>query len=91
MTKEGMELEKVLKEKAIALRDKANALAREFYSLMGYVVPDDFLFYGPSPRRHPQESLCWRMAEVAFDMLLETDLEDVLGECEDDEAECSPP
>lgn len=41
-----------------------NGLARKFYAQMGYVVKEGFDF---SASRHPQELMCYRMAEIAWE------------------------
>jgi hypothetical protein len=60
-------------EKIVA---RANALARQFYALMGYVVPDGYRF---DRAPHPHERRCWQMAAVAFWELLSTDIDDALS------------
>ncbi|PAW76794.1 MAG: hypothetical protein B9S32_13735 [Verrucomicrobia bacterium Tous-C9LFEB] len=57
--------------------DQTNALAREFYRLMGYVVRDGYRF---DQAHHPQEKMCWAMACHAQETLTETDPNDVLSE-----------
>jgi hypothetical protein len=51
---------------------EANALARDFYGLMGYGVPKGYRFHSAT---HPKERLCWQMAVVAFERLRQTDVE----------------
>jgi hypothetical protein len=51
---------------------EANALARDFYGLMGYGVPKGYRFHRAT---HPKERLCWQMAVVAFERLRQTDVE----------------
>ncbi|MBD2488980.1 hypothetical protein [Aulosira sp. FACHB-615] len=46
------------------IRDRLNRLAKEFYAQMGHVVKDGFDF---SASRHPQESMRYRMAEIAWE------------------------
>jgi hypothetical protein len=53
---------------------EANALARDFYGLMGYGVPKGYRFHRAT---HPKERLCWQMAVVAFERLRQTDVERV--------------
>jgi hypothetical protein len=65
-----------------SVRDKGNELAREFYRLQGYVVPEGYRF---DKATHPQESRCWDMAHAAFDMLTGTDLTEICIELEEDE------
>jgi hypothetical protein len=60
---------------------EANALAREFYRLMGYVGPEGYRF---DRATHPQERRCWQMAEVAYERLKATELSEVLAEAEED-------
>lgn len=45
-------------------RDKLNKLANQFYSAMGYVRPENFDF---SEATHPQEKLCYGLAEIAYE------------------------
>ena len=52
-----------------------NELAREFYQLHGYVVPEGYRFDQAS---HPQEQLMWRLASLATVALTDTDPEDAL-------------
>ena len=65
-------------EQIVAL---ANALARELYGIMGYNVPETYLFY---TARHPQEVMCWRMAAKAFEMLASTDVDEALAAIDDE-------
>ncbi len=46
------------------IRERLNDLAREFYRQMGYVVCEGFDF---SASQHPQELMCYRMAEIAYE------------------------
>ncbi|MDM9583067.1 hypothetical protein [Nostoc sp. GT001] len=46
------------------IRDRLNNLAREFYRQMGYAVREGFDF---SASQHPQELMCYRMAEIAYE------------------------
>ncbi|MCC5641085.1 hypothetical protein LC593_35750 [Nostoc sp. CHAB 5844] len=46
------------------IRNQLNKLAREFYAQMGYVVNEGFDF---SASHHPQERMCYRMAEIAHE------------------------
>lgn len=61
---------------------EANELAREFYAIRGYVVPEGYRF---DKATHPHETACWQMAEVAYERLLATELSEVLKEIEDEE------
>jgi hypothetical protein len=56
---------------------EANALARDFYGLMGYVIRKGYRF---DRATHPQERLCWQMAAVAFERLRQTDIAGVAWE-----------
>lgn len=58
----------------------ANALAREFYRLMGYVVSEGYAF---DRATHPQEVMCWNMVCEAYEHIEGTSLMDVLSEIED--------
>jgi hypothetical protein len=59
---------------------QANALARNFYAMMGYVVPEGYRF---DRAKHPQERLCWKMACHAFEVIEGTDVEECLTQVED--------
>ena len=63
--------------------DKANALARTFYEMHGYEVPEGYRF---DKAHHPQERCMWAMACHAFDQIEGTDVEEALSAVEDDEA-----
>lgn len=63
--------------------DQTNELARQFYAIMGYEVPEGHQFDGETINRHPQERQCWRMACAAQLLLTDTDVEDALQELED--------
>ena len=52
-----------------------NALARRFYSMHGYQVPDDYRF---DKAHHPQERLMWTMAVEAYEHIEGTPVEDCL-------------
>jgi hypothetical protein len=60
---------------------RANALAREFYGIRGYVVPEGYQFHAAS---HPHEREAWQLTIAAFEALECTDLEDALTELEDE-------
>lgn len=62
--------------------DDCNQLARAFYEMQGYQVPDDFKFY---KARHPAEVGVWNMAVLAYEHIEGTDVEDCLR-CLDDGA-----
>lgn len=62
---------------------QTNALAREFYRLMGYVVTEGHRFDIERVNRHPQEVLCWKMACAAQYELTATDVEDAQSELDD--------
>ena len=51
---------------------EANALARDFYALMGCRVRKGHRF---DISTQPQERLCWQLAAVAFDRLRQIDIE----------------
>lgn len=59
--------------------EQCNALARQFYSMQGYVVGDDYKFYKAT---HPQEVGMWNMAVLAYDHIEGTDVEDALNQIE---------
>lgn len=53
----------------------ANELAREFYGLMGYLVPPGHDF---RLAMHPQEQMCWKMAVCAYERISGTDVENAV-------------
>ena len=59
----------------------ANALARIFYSLLGYQVEEGYRF---DQAKHPQEVTMWRMAVIAYENIEGTDVEDALSEVLED-------
>jgi len=59
----------------------AQELAREFYRLRGYVVPEGYRF---DRATHPHEQMCWAMAAAAFDMIEGTELSEIADELEDE-------
>jgi len=59
---------------------EANELAREFYRIQGYAVPDDYVF---SESEHPRAKAAWRLAVAAYEHLRATDLEEVLQEAKE--------
>jgi hypothetical protein len=62
--------------------DQTNALARELYSMRGYVVPEGYRF---DRATHPHEMEAWSGACEAQRMLTETDVEDALQELDEEE------
>lgn len=65
-------------------REIVDAMAREFYRMLGYVVPADHHFYDVERRNyHPQEALCWAMACHAQQVLTDTDPADALANLDD--------
>lgn len=44
-------------------KQRKNALARLFYSMMGYEVPENYDF---SKARHPTEKMVWHFADVSY-------------------------
>lgn len=62
--------------------EQTNALARQFYAMMGYKVSVDFRFDQERVNTHPQERLCWAMACAAQLELTDTAIDDVLEELE---------
>lgn len=62
------------------LVDDCNTLARLFYSLHGYQVPEDYRFYEAT---HPQEVGMWNLAVAAYDHIEGTDIEDALSTIEE--------
>jgi hypothetical protein len=59
----------------------ANELAREFYKVRGYEVPEGYQFQKAT---HPHEVQCWYMTKIAYEFLMGTELEQVLEEMEDE-------
>lgn len=55
--------------------EQTNAMARDFYRVMGYSAPERFRF---DKATHPAELLCWTMACHAQQVLTQTDPEDAL-------------
>lgn len=58
---------------------KCNQLARDFYSMHGYNVDEEYKFYEAT---HPQEKLMWLLAVHAFDII---ECTDVIGALENDD------
>jgi hypothetical protein len=58
----------------------ANSLAREFYQLSGYVVPEGYRF---DKATHPHERLAWRQAVLAYEVIEATPVEDALSNIEE--------
>lgn len=57
------------------------ALARLFYSGMGYQVKEGYRF---DLATHPQEARCWNMACVAYDHIAGTDLQSAVDALEEE-------
>lgn len=55
--------------------DDANALAREFYSIQGYQVPEGYRF---DQATHPHERLQWELVVRAYEYIEGTPVDDVL-------------
>lgn len=53
----------------VVLKYKVNTLARAFYRMQGYVVPEGYDF---SKAKHPQERLCWEQALLAYEFWKES-------------------
>lgn len=68
-------------QRAQAIVDRANDLARIFYGCMGCSVPDGYRF---DKATHPQERLCWACAVEAMCELRGEDVEDALSIVEDE-------
>lgn len=64
--------------------DDCNVLARLFYSMNGYQVPEGYRF---DKARHPQERGMWNLAAAAYEHIEGTDCDECLKEVEEDE-EC---
>lgn len=58
-----------------------NALARDFYALMGYTIREGYRF---DKATHPQERMVWQMAVTAYDRIQGTDIENALAEAGED-------
>lgn len=63
---------------------QTNELARVFYRLLGYVVPEGHRFDQGRGTAHPQERLCWQMACEAQLLLTETDVEDAIADLDEE-------
>lgn len=61
----------------------ANELARSFYSMMGYRVPEGYRF---DRATHPQELGCWNMAVMAYDHIEGTDVDAALDNLDEEQA-----
>lgn len=59
--------------------EKAERLARQFYAVDGFAVPDWFTFRDATAPRAKQ---VWRKVVIAFEELLQTPLRDVVEEME---------
>lgn len=62
--------------------NSANELARQFYALQGYEVPEGYRF---DQAFHPQERTMWAMAVHAYEFIECTDVEDALNDIIEDE------
>lgn len=62
----------------------ANEFAGAVYATLGYHVTENYRF---DRATHPMERNMWRIAEIAFEHLLQTDLEEVLTNFEGEVAE----
>lgn len=60
--------------------DDCNVLAREFYKVHGYDVPEGFKFHESS---HPQEQSMWNLAVMAYEHVQGTDVLDALSQVEE--------
>lgn len=63
------------------IRNRLNQLAWQFYQQMGHTAKEGFDF---SASRHPQELMCYRMAEIAWEEFM-GDRPDYAEEDEDEE------
>ena len=61
--------------------DDASELAREFYRIRGYVVPEGYRF---DQATHPHEIASWQQAVHAYDFIQGTDVEDALAQIGDE-------
>lgn len=59
---------------------ECNELAKRFYSMHGYKVPDGYRF---DQAHHPQEKLMWVMAVEAYEHIEGTPVEDCLSDMEE--------
>ncbi|MEJ2043684.1 MAG: hypothetical protein P8X74_03690 [Reinekea sp.] len=64
--------------------NKANELAKIFYALRGYIVPDGYRF---DKATHPHEKEAWAQSVAAFEFLRDTDVDDALSNVEDDDGD----
>jgi hypothetical protein len=68
----------------LQIRNLANELARELYFIRGYRTKEGYRF---DRATHPHEVEAWRGARAAFEILHGTDLDEVVAEIEDGEAD----
>lgn len=61
------------------IMDECNELARHFFALHGYQVPDGFEFW---KAQHPVALRCWDMAAAAYEHIEGTDLQNCLANLE---------
>lgn len=59
---------------------EANELARLFYAVRGYAVPEGYRF---DRATHPHEREAWRMAALAYDFLRSTELDEITAELDE--------
>lgn len=55
--------------------------AQRLYRVRGYSVPEGYRF---DTATHPHEVQCWQLAEIAFERLQGTELQEILNQIEDD-------
>ena len=60
--------------------DSCNELARTFYKMQGYEVPEGYRF---DQAHHPAEVGCWNLAAEAFDHIDATDINDCLSDLDE--------
>lgn len=61
---------------------RANDLARKFYAVQGYTVPEGHRF---DQATHPQEMGVWEMACIAFEELCQTDVANAQANVDEEE------
>jgi hypothetical protein len=76
------ELKEVKEEdKLQALVDGAHMLARTFYEMQGFIANEGFRL---DKALHTREKMCWHMACKAYELLLKTDIDEVIKELEEE-------
>lgn len=64
--------------------NRCNELARQFYKMHGYEVPEAYRF---DQATHPQELGMWNLAAAAYYWIDGTDVQEILRNLKDDESD----